>query len=188
MHDDTSHPAPYAPSGRPGPGEYASYAEEDFSHIVGDDAVAVLAAVGAETLGLVDALDEAAIAGLAYAPGKWTVKEVLGHLADDERIYAYRALAVARGDTVDLPGFDENRYVETAGFEARALASLRAELAAVRQASLTLFAGFPAEAWLRRGTLMGYHPTPRGLAFHIAAHELHHLRVLRQRYLSLLRG
>lgn len=174
-----------ASSGRPRPGEYADYAGEDLSFVEGDDAVAALAASGAETLELLASLDETSIAGLAYAPGKWTVKEILGHLADDERIYAYRALAIARGDEDELPGFDENRYVEVAGFEGRTLPDLTAEYVSVRQASLTLFAGLPADAWRRRGTLLGYHPTPRGLAFHIAAHELHHLRVLRERYLPL---
>jgi len=176
-------PDPIAPSGRPEPGETAEYAQADLDLVAGDDAVAVLAAAAAETLDLLAPLEEAAVAGLTYAPGKWTLKEVVGHLADDERIYAYRALAIARGDRGELPGFDENLYVATADFESRTLADLTAEYLSVRQASLTLFATLPAPAWLRRGTLLGYHPTPRGLAFHIAAHELHHLRVLRERYL-----
>lgn len=179
-------PETVAPSGRPQPGEYAAYAQADFDLVRGDDAVAALAAAAAETLALLRPLDDAAIAGLAYAPGKWTIKEVLGHLADDERIFAYRALTIARGDGTELPGFDEVLYVATAGFEERALADLLAEYRSVRQASLAFFAGLPAAAWLRRGIVNGYSATTRGLAFHIAAHELHHLRLLRERYLPLL--
>lgn len=177
-------PEPVARSGRPAPGEYADYAEADFGFVEGDDAVAVLAAAAGETLELLEPLAEAAVAGVTYAPGKWTIKEIVGHLADDERIFAYRALAVARGDATELPGFDEKLYVSTAGFERRALADLLGEYRSVRQASLSLFSGLTAEAWLRRGTVNGYRASARGLAFHIAAHELHHLRVLRQRYLS----
>jgi hypothetical protein len=176
-------PEPVALSGRPAPGEYADYMQADFDFVRGDDAVAVLAAAARVTLELFEPLDEDAVAGLSYAPGKWTVKEIVGHLADDERIFAYRALAIGRGDEGELPGFDENLYASTAGFEQRPLASLLAEYRSVRQASLTLFAGFPVAAWLRRGTVSGYQASVRGLAFHIVAHELHHLRVLRERYL-----
>ncbi len=176
-------PEPIALSGRPAPGEYADYAQADFDHVEGDDAVAVLAAVADETLEMLEPLAETAVAGLTYAPGKWTAKEIVGHLADDERIYAYRALAVARSDETVLPDFDENLYVSTAEAEKRPLAHLLAEYRSVRQASLALFAGLPAAAWQRRGHFGGYHPSARGLAFHIAAHELHHLRILRERYL-----
>lgn len=175
-------PEPVAISGRPVPGEYADYMQADFDFVEGDDAVTALAAAARETLGLLEPLGEDA-AGWRYAPGKWTVKEIIGHLADDERIFAYRALSIGRGDEGELPGFDENLYVSTADFERRPLASLLAEYRSVRQASLTLFAGFPAAAWLRHGTVSGYRASARGLAFHIAAHELHHLRVLLERYL-----
>lgn len=186
MAPEISVPDAVARSGRPEPGEYAAYAQADFDLVAGDDAVAALGAAAAETLALFGPLDEKAIAGLAYAPGKWTIKEVLGHLADDERIFAYRALTIARGDGAELAGFDENLYVANAGFEERLLADLLADYRSVRQASVTLFAGLPAAAWLRRGIVNGYSATTRGLAFHIAAHELHHLRILRERYLPLL--
>lgn len=169
-------------SGRPTPGEYAAYAQADLDQVAGDDAVEVLHRLMEETVALFTPLDEAAIRGLAYAPGKWTVKEVLGHLADDERIFAYRALCLARGDTRPLPGFDEKLYMLDAGFEARPLAGLLAEYLAVRRASLALFEGLPAAAWLRGGEVNGYRATVRGLAFHIAGHELHHHRILRERY------
>lgn len=113
------------------------------------------------------------------------MKEVVGHLADDERIFAYRALCVSRGDPAPLPGFDEKAYVASAGFEARALADLLAEFRAVRNASIAFFLGLPAQGWLRRGVVNGYSASARGLAFHIAGHELRHRRTLREKYLRL---
>jgi hypothetical protein len=172
------------PSGRPQPGEYAAYAQTDLDAVAGDDAVAALARQRDELLALLSALDEERVRGLAYAPGKWTLKEVVGHLIDDERIFAYRALCLARGDARPLAGFDEKQYVAGADFEARPLADLLAEYRRVRDASLALFAGLPAAAWRRGGVVNGYPATVRGLAFHVAGHELRHLRALREKYLG----
>ncbi len=171
-------------SGRPASGEYASYAEADISAVPGDDAVAALKAQGAEVMAVLENLEEQAVAGRTYAPGKWTLKEVIGHMVDDERIFSYRALCIARNDQRPLAGFDEKSYVAATGFESRSLASLIAEYRAVREASTTFFQSLTAEEWLRRGEVNGYEASVRGLAFHIAGHELHHLRILRERYLS----
>jgi hypothetical protein len=171
-------------SGRPADDEIAAYAKPDIDLVAGDDAVSALVAQRRQTVLLVESLDEERVRGLTYAPGKWMLKEVLGHIADDERIYTYRALSLARGETAPLPSFDENRYVAAAGFEARTLASLLADYRAVRQATITLFAGLPAEAWRRRGIVCDYTTSVRGLAFHIAGHELRHLRVVREKYLQ----
>lgn len=173
-------------SGRPLTGEFAAYAKPDIDAVSGDDAVEALEALARETLALLEPVGETAASGLTYAPGKWTLKEVIGHLADDERIFAYRALCIARGDARELPGFDENLYARGAGFEARQLADLLAEYRAVRQATIALLTGLPADAWRRRGMVNGYGASVRGLAFHIAGHELHHLRILRGKYLSRL--
>lgn len=169
-------------TGRPEPGEYADYAHSDIDLVEGDDAVEALAAQEAEVVGWFEALGEERVRGLTYAPGKWTAKEVLGHLIDDERIFVTRALGVARRDPQPRPGFDENLYVRTAGFEARTLADLLDEYRAVRRSTLAFFAGLPAEAWLHTGEVNGYPASVRGLAFHVAGHELHHLQVLRERY------
>jgi hypothetical protein len=171
-------------SGRPGPGEHASYAQADIDLVEGDDAVTALLRQRQETLALFARFGEQG-GNVSYAPGKWTIKQVLGHLADDERIFAYRALCVARGDSRPLPGFDENAYARAARSESRSLVDLLADYEAVRSASVTLFRGFDREAWLRRGTVNGYAATPRGLAFHIAGHELHHHRIVLTRYLPL---
>src|SRR5215472_8071883 len=128
-------------SGRPGKGEYADYAKPDIDQVAGDDAVEALAAQERATLELLEPLAEARIAGLRYAPGKWTLKEVVGHLADDERIYAYRALCVARGEPLALPGFDEKLYVAKAGFEGRSLRDFLGEYRSVRDATLSLLSG-----------------------------------------------
>ena len=134
---------------------------------------------------LLASLDDRRVAGLRYAPGKWTLKQVVGHLVDDERIFAYRTLCIARGDVRPLDSFDENAYVAGANFEDRSWSSLVGEYCLVRCSTIALFESLPAEAWPRRGTVSGYSASVRGLAFHIAGHELHHLAVIRTRYLKL---
>ena len=170
-------------SGRPLPGEYGEHAAADIARVAGDDGIQALAGQQREVEELFSALDERAIAGFRYAPGKWTLKEVLGHLIDDERIFAYRALCIARGDARPLASFDENGYVTGANFEQQPLRDLVDDYSLTRRASIALFRSLPAEAWLRRGNVAGYTASVRGLAFHIAGHELHHLHVIRQRYL-----
>ncbi|MGE3275073.1 MAG: DinB family protein [Vicinamibacterales bacterium] len=173
-------------SGRPLPGEYAAYAEHDIRAVEGDDVCGVLLRLKDSTTALFSRFGDAG-GDLSYGEGKWTIKQVLGHLADDERIFAYRALCLARGDGRELPGFDERQYVDGARFERLPLARLLEDYAAVRDASVTLFRGLHAGAWLRRGIVNGYEATPRGLGFHIAGHELHHHRVIHEHYLPLLR-
>ena len=168
-------------SGRPEEGEFASYAAEDIAYVAGDDAIEALQAVAAETAELFATVPENVP---AYAPGKWTLKEVLGHLIDDERIFAYRALCVARSETAPLPGFDENQYVAATRFEERSLTMLVREYHAVRQATIALFESLTQEEWRRTGIVNGYAASVRGLAFHMVGHELHHLRVIRERYLK----
>src|SRR5260370_42069815 len=98
-------PASRAPSGRPGDDEFAAYAKPDIDLVVGDDAIAALTAQRRQTVLLVESLDEQRVRGLTYSPGKWTLQEVLGHIADDERIYAYPALSIARGTAAPLPSY-----------------------------------------------------------------------------------
>lgn len=121
-------------------------------------------------------------AGYRYAPGKWSVREVLGHLTDAERIFTYRLLCVARGELAPLPGFDEQAYVPTSGADRRTLASLLAEFVAVRGATIALVDGLSPEAWTRRGNANGQEITPRALAYIVAGHERHHMETLRSRY------
>jgi hypothetical protein len=121
-------------------------------------------------------------AGFRYAPGKWSVTEVIGHLADTERIFAYRALRFARGDTTPLPGFDENAYTPSGRFDERSLGDVAAEFAAVRAASIALFRGLPQETLTRMGTASDSPVSVRALAYIIAGHERHHAAILNERY------
>lgn len=123
-------------------------------------------------------------AGHRYAEGKWSIREVVGHLIDAERIFAYRALRIARGDATPRAGFDENAFTAAAGSDARTLADLVDELRVVRDASVRLFASLPAEAWPRMGTASERPVSVRALAFITAGHAMHHLHVLRERYLA----
>jgi len=126
-------------------------------------------------------VDEAA--GLfRYAPGKWSAKQILGHLTDAERIFAYRLLRIARADTTALPGFDENAYVPPAAFDDRTLSSLVQEFRAVRLSTLALVDGLPSDAWTRKGQASGRTISTRALAYIMVGHVAHHLNVLQERY------
>ena len=173
-------------TGRPKPGEYADYASADIAAVPGDDAIEALAQLAEQTPAFFRALAAGAECGLTYAQGKWTLKETVGHLVDDERIFAYRLLCLARGEDRELPGFDENRYAAYGEFERRPLDDLLAEYSATRVATLALLRGLPPAAWGRYGRVNGYDCSVRGLAFHIAGHELHHHRIVRERYIPLL--
>ena len=118
----------------------------------------------------------------AYAPGKWTVKEVIGHLCDAERVFAYRAMRFARADATELPGFDENAYVANANFRSRTMDDLLDEMFAVRAATLSLAKHLPESAMSNRGSANGSPVTVRALFYIIAGHERHHLGILRERY------
>jgi hypothetical protein len=170
------------PLARPAAAEYVPYFGRYISRVPeGADVLALLAEQLETTGALLGGLDETA-AKARYAPGKWSVQELTGHLADTERIMAYRALCVARGEAAPLPGFDEDAYVAAAAFDARPWAEVLEEWRAVRRATLALFRGLPAAALARIGTANGGPMSPRALAYIIAGHEMHHLAVLRERY------
>jgi hypothetical protein len=127
-----------------------------------------------------DVTDRAALS--RYAPGKWSIKEILGHLADTERIFMHRLLRIARGDSTPLPGFDENAYVPAGRFDERPLPMLLAELRAVRLSTTALIEGLPDDSWAHRGVANNQPISARALAFIIVGHWAHHLGVLRERY------
>lgn len=120
----------------------------------------------------------------AYAPGKWTLRELVGHMIDTERVMAYRALVFARGDQAALPGFEQDDYVVTAGSDARSLPDLLREFESVRQSTLRFFESLPDDAWSRTGTASERQWTVRALAWVIAGHLAHHLKIIRERYLA----
>ncbi len=134
-----------------------------------------------DTLALLRGPAAAERADYAYAPGKWTLKQVIGHITDAERIFTTRALRFARRDPTPLPSFDEKAYVDHGGFEDRPLAGLVDDLAAIRHATVRLFRSFSADVWDLRGIASGHEITPRALAWITAGHELHHRRILEER-------
>lgn len=117
-----------------------------------------------------------------YALEKWSIKEVVGHLCDTERIFAYRMLRIARGDATPLASFDENAYVPTGGFDARTLADLTADWVSARRSTIALARGLAPEVWALRGTASGQTVSARALLYIIVGHVEHHLGVLRERY------
>lgn len=172
---------------RPSLSEYNAYYQPYVSESPGDDVLAALAAQRATTAALLASIPESR-AGFRYAEGKWSVKEVIGHLADAERVFTYRALRAARADTTPLPPFDENAWMPEAKFDRRTLADIAAEFRAVRDSTLALFHGLDADAWPRLGIASGHPISARALAWIISGHEAHHLRVLSERYLPHLGG
>jgi uncharacterized damage-inducible protein DinB len=166
---------------RPAPDEYFSYFERYVARVPGDDAIEALATGHERTIAMVSKLTQAQ-AHHRYAPDKWSVQEVLVHLADCERVFDYRALHFARNDANPLPGFDENAWAPESRSDARAIAEVVDDLRVVRAATLALFRSFDAEALLRRGIANQRSMSVRGAAWIIAGHELHHQGVLRERY------
>ena len=168
---------------RPAATEYAGYYEKYVSLVPGDDVIAVLSRQQADTRDLLRGIPEERAAS-RYEPGKWSIKELVGHMIDGERIFAYRALRFARGDATPLPGFDQDPYVAAANSDARTLDDLIDEFGHVRAATLSLLRSLDPEAWARRGTASEAEVSVRALAYIIAGHEAHHVRVLRERYLT----
>jgi len=123
-------------------------------------------------------------ANFRYAPDKWSVKELLGHLIDSERIFSYRALSFARNDQTSLPGYDQDDYVREGHFDTRNLADMVEEFATVRRTTIQLFRSLDDTEWMRHGKANENDVTVRALAYIIAGHELHHIGVLRSRYLQ----
>lgn len=163
--------------------EYAPYYGQYISLVTGNDVIGALEEQGKEIVALLFSLSEQQ-AQHRYAPDKWSVKEVVGHVIDTERIFAYRALRIARGDATPIDGFEQDDYVRGAQFDKRTLAGLVEEFAAVRRATVLLYEGLEADAWGRRGTANQKEVTVRALAYLTAGHELHHRKILKEKYLT----
>jgi hypothetical protein len=168
---------------RPGSDEAAPFYHGYIAEVPGEEIGLYLETQLTDLERVLAPVDES-LARSRYAAGKWSIKEVVGHLADAERIFGYRLLRIGRGDGTPLPGFDENAYVPAGGFDARPLASVLGELRAVRQGTIALAHGLPANAWFRRGEASGKVISARALAYIIVGHLTHHERVLRERYLA----
>lgn len=166
---------------RPQANEYDPYYERYISLVPGADIVTALQTQLDQTIALLSAVSEEK-AGYRYAPGKWSVKEVLGHVTDTERIFAYRALRIARNDRTPIEGFEQDGYVQYGPFSRYRLQDLVQEFGYVRDASLSLFQKLNQEDWGRRGIANNAEISVRALAFVMAGHELHHRKVLKEKY------
>ena len=165
---------------RPDTTEYASSYEAYIGLVPDGNLLTLLERQIEDTVALLRDLSEAE-AETRHAPYTWSIKEVVGHLIDCERIFGVRALRFARNDPTALPGFDENSYATIAHFDARPLGSLVQEFELVRRSHLLLFGGLDGEAWLRSGVANGHLVTVRALAYVIAGHERHHVNIVRKR-------
>jgi uncharacterized damage-inducible protein DinB len=167
---------------RPASDEYAPYYDTYIRNIPDPDVVPLLADQMRDTAASIRSFSDST-ASRTNEPGKWSVKEILGHLIDCERIFAYRALRFGRNDLTPLPGFDQDPYMEAAAFNVRPLADLVSEYELVRQSTLALCRSLSSEACTRRGLADGKSITVRALFWAIAAHERHHMKILRSRYM-----
>lgn len=168
---------------RPEPCEYASFYGGYVSSVEGTDIIAVIEAQIAEIEHLFSGVDD--IAGrAAYAPGKWTLKEVISHLIDGERVFSYRLLRISRGDRTPIAGFDQDPYVAESGANDVSVADLVAELTLLRRANIHLLKNLKPEAWSRMGTASDAAISVRALAYILAGHIAHHLGIVRDRYLA----
>ena len=169
----------------PAPDEYAPYYGTYIQLLPPGDILDILEAQLHETLGLLRSCTEEQ-AGFSYAPGKWTVKEVIGHIIDTERVFAYRGLCFARGDRTPLPGFEQDDYVLGAEFNTRSSENLAGEFEHLRRSNIFLFRTWSEAVQSRRGTANNFAITARAIPFILAGHERHHLNVLRDRYFPVL--
>ncbi len=167
---------------RPTSHEYAPFYQAYVERVPSGDIVQILTHQLADTVSFLRTIETHA--SHRYAEGKWSVKEVVGHLIDAERIFAYRALRIARADKTALPGYDENAYMHSARFQARDYGDLVDELNCVREANLFFYRTLNDAEWNRVGIADGQRVSVRALAYISAGHELHHLYILRTRYLN----
>jgi len=163
--------------------EYAAYYANYINQIVGDDILKILAQRTAKSIAFMNDIAEEKW-DFRYAANKWSIKELYIHIIDTERIMAYRALRIARNDNTHLAGYEQDDYIPFSAAEQRSKASIIAEYEAVRQATITLFQNFTPEMWKRIGTASGWPISVLALAYIIVGHEKHHVKVLKERYLS----
>jgi len=167
---------------RPPFGEYPAYYGSYINLVPAGSLNEILSRQLEDTVTLLTGITEAQ-ENFQYAPGKWTVKEVIGHITDTERIMSYRLLRISRGDQTPLAGYDDEEYVKEASFHSRSMSDLLEDFAAVRRSTIALLHGLPEGVWNRKGFANGGEISVNALAYIIAGHELHHIKLLKERYL-----
>ncbi|MFM8273449.1 MAG: DinB family protein [Gemmata sp.] len=170
---------------RPDATEHAPYFAKYTALVPEDDLLAALAAQLTDPVGFWRGIPESQ-GDVCHAPYTWTVKQVIGHLADGERVFGYRALRFARGDATPLPGFDENEYAKAVGYERLSVAAVVDEFETARRANLALFRNLPEAAWTRAGEANGHRMSVRALAAILVGHVRHHDAILRKRLASVV--
>ena len=168
---------------RPKPDEHLAYYSTYIDRVPDGDIVDTLSRQTPETIAFLKAIPESKV-DYQYAPGKWTIRQIVGHLADGERVFQYRAFRFSRTDATPVPGFDENLYVDNAPFTKVSMEKLIAEFEYLRRASIYMLSNLDAEAMGRVGVANGNPITVRALAFIMAGHETHHVQVMKDRYLK----
>lgn len=169
---------------RPNQDEYAPYYHQYIKDIPQTGIIEYLAQQLDETVKLFSSIPESK-SSFRYAEGKWSIKEVLEHITDAERVFAYRALCISRNDKNNLPGFDENDFIRNANCDGLKLTDILEEFSTLRQSNLKMFNNFSDVMWLRKGTANNNPVTVRAIAYIIAGHALHHMNVLQERYLHV---
>ena len=167
---------------KPAKSEFLPYYERYISLVPEGDVVSTLSTQVGDTLAILRALP-ASVSTYRYAPDKWSVNELVGHLIDSERLFGGRALRFGRNDPTPVPGFEQDDYVRNSTFDSYPLSELASEFEAVRQSTLYLFKHMDEQAWTRRGVANNAEVSVRALAYIIAGHELHHREILQTRYL-----
>lgn len=172
---------------RPDPTEFAPYYTKYVDLVPEENILSALKSQLDETIAILKGVPERE-ALVRHHPYTWSIKEVVGHLTDSERVFAYRALRFARNDPTPLPGFDENPYVEAAQFDQQPLGDLAASFEAVRRSSMSLFQSLTDAAWHRRGIANNNEVSVRGLAYIVVGHERHHMAIVRRRMSGVAQG
>lgn len=168
-------------TGRPEEAEYAAFYKGYISQVIEDDAIAALEAELSESLAFFRNIDEQH-SKTAYGEGKWTIRQVLGHIVDTERVMSYRAMRFARNDQTELPGFEQDDFIRGANFNEVPLGDLLREFEHLRRANILMFRNLTADAWKRHGKANGNDVSVRALGFIITGHEKHHRKIVKERY------
>ena len=167
---------------RPATTEYAPYYQKYVDHVPDGDVLDLLERQLGDTVHLLSGVTEER-ADHRYADGKWSIKEVVGHMVDTERVFSYRTLCFARGDAGPFPSFEQDGYVSNGGFARRTLRDLVGEFVHLRRANLHMLRGLPEDAWAREGIASNVRFTVRAMPYILAGHERHHVKILREKYL-----
>jgi uncharacterized damage-inducible protein DinB len=168
---------------KPQPDEYAPYAAGYVNKVPNGPVLEILDYLKDSTYNFFSRMTDAQ-AEYAYAEGKWTLKQVLGHMIDTERVFAFRAFCFSRGEQQPLPGFDQDMYVDNANFEGRSIQDLATEFKIVRESSLFLYRSLTEEQGLLKGTASNHPVSVRALVYMTAGHELYHLDLIKENYIK----